>query len=889
VAERGAALCIVGDPGIGKTALLGAFAADAVGEGMAVLSATGVRSETHLPFAALHELLDPIVERIGALQEAQRDALLGALGQSDRQVLDVFMVAVATLNLLRDCADDRPLLVIIDDLQWLDSSSADVLAFVARRLDADPIVLVASSREEPTGALADAQLVEIGLAGLGPTDAATLVDTHAPGLEPGLRDRLLAESAGNPLALVELAIAWNRLAPGTLLGKWSPITSRVRDTFAARLSALDPASRAVLLVAALDDGADLHSSLVAASSLVGRPVTLGELGPAVDARLVELDARSFRFRHPLVRAAVYDLATPQERRVAHEVLADILDDDRSIWHAAAAATAPDPGLATALDEVAAGLRRRAAVTGAITALERAAALSDDPTSRGRRLVLACELAMELGRTDVAARLLDEADDLELDPRVRARSALRRKLLSDGVWRDTNEVRSLVAVAEDVGAEGDLETALSTLTTVAVTGWWTNFDAERRALVVGAIERLAPPSDDARVLASLGMADPVGRGAWVLEQIDRLDASTIVDPAVLNMLGGVASVLGSSERAADLLDRAIAGFRESGQLSLLSGTLASRSWAAWHLGDWNLGASLASEGSRMADQTNRPAHTASARAAEAAFAAARGNTSVAEAIASDLERTFRPLNALPIVALALHAHGIAALADGRSDAAYDYFREQFDLQRTGETPVVNQMSIAPYVDAAVQSGHRDEARELMREVAKIAKRSASPHMQIAVAYAAPLLADDDDAEGDYRRALDSSVRRRPFLYGRLLLAYGRWLRRHRQVRESRPPLREARAIFDTLGAVPWETWARQELRAAGEAGPDRSANLVAQLTAQEIEIARLAASGISNREIGQQLCLSHRTIGSHLYRIFPKLGITSRGQLASALAIAGLAP
>jgi DNA-binding CsgD family transcriptional regulator len=449
------------------------------------------------------------------------------------------------------------------------------------------------------------------------------------------------------------------------------------------------------------------------------------------------------------------------------------------------------------------------------------------------------------------------------------------------------VRSLVAVAEEVAADGDLETALSTLTTVAVTGWWTNFDAERRSLVVDAVARLEPPAGDPRVLAILGMSDPVGRGAWVLEQIDRQHANAIGDPAVLNLLGGITSVLGSPERAADLLDRAIAGLRSSGQLSLLSGTLTSRSWAAWHLGDWNLGASLASEGSRLGEQTNRPAHTGSARAAEAAFAAARGSTSAAEEIAGELERTFRPLNALPIVALALHARGIAALADGRSDEAYDHFREQFDLHRVGESPVINQMSIAPYVDAAVQSGHRDEAREVMSGIAAIADRSGSSHMQIAVLYASPLLADDGDAEVDYRRALESSVRQRPFLHGRLLLSYGRWLRRQRRVRESRPPLREACAIFDTLGAVPWETWARQELRATGEASPERESNLVAQLTAQELEIARLAASGLSNREIGQQLCLSHRTIGSHLYRLFPKLGITSRAQLAAALTTAGL--
>jgi DNA-binding CsgD family transcriptional regulator len=889
VAERGAVLSIVGDPGIGKTALLGAIDADAAGEGMAALWATGVRSETHFPFATLHELLAPVVHRIAGLPDAQRDALLGALGQADRQVLDVFMVAVATLSLLRDYADDRPLLVVVDDLQWVDPPSADVLGFAARRLESDPIVLVASSREEPSGALADAPLVSIRLAGLARADAAILIDAHAPELDVRLRDRLLAEAAGNPLALAELSIAWSRLAPGTLVDEWSPITSRVRETFADRLGALDAACRATLLVAALDDGVDSHSALLAASGLVGRPILPSELLPAVDERLIEVDDRTFRFRHPLVRAAVYDVATPQERRTAHGALAAVFDDDRAIWHKAAAATEPDGDLAAALEEIAANLRRRGAVTDAIVALERAAALSQAPDSCGMRLVLACELAMELGRTDLAARLLDEADELALDPRLRARVLLRRKLLSDGVWRDASEVRALVAVAEDIGADGDQETALATLTTVAVTGWWTNFDAERRQVVVEAMERLSPPDEDPAVLAILGMTDPVGHGASVLERLARANKSSFTDPAALNLLGGIAAVLGNAELAADLLDLAIVGLRSSGQLSLLSGTLASRSWSAWHLGDWNLGVSLASEGARMGHQTNRPANAASARAAEAAFAAARGNVAFAEAIATDLERTFRPLGAIPIVALALHAHGIAALADGRADEAYDQFRQQFELHRATHSAVINQTAIAPYVDAAVQTGHREEARAVMAEVDAIAARSGSVNMQIAVAYAAPLLSDDDEAEVHYRSALVAGVRQRPFLHGRLLLSYGRWLRRRRQVRESRAPLREACTIFDMLGALPWEAWAQQELRAAGEAAPERTANLVAQLTAQEIEIARLAASGISNREIGQQLCLSHRTIGSHLYRIFPKLGITSRGQLASALATADLAP
>ena len=891
IERRGAAALVVGEPGIGKSALVSAMAASAETAGLTVLRAGGAPSETWLPFAGLHQLLAPRAEAAEALPSAQREAIGGALGLSnvgtisDRPVEDRYAVSLAALNLLRDLSEYTPLLVVVEDLHWLDPMSRGVLAFVARRISTDRIVVVGTLREAPEGVLDDPAIETIELGGLDAEHAARLVTHHAPSLDPTLHDRLLVEAAGNPLALTELAIAWAELPPGTLVDSWVPLTSRLTSTFLSRAERLEGRCRTMLLTSALG-ATETSAEILAAGSLqLGRTMTVDDIQPAVRLRLIEVDASGVHFRHPLIRSAIHDDADEVDRREAHAALASVITDaDRALWHRAAATVHHDDELAAALEELGGDAARRGAVAVAVTALERSAQLTRDPALRGHRLVRAAEYAVELGRHDVVQRLLDETTPLDLDPVDRARAAWRRRSLEGGVWRDASQVRALVEVTDQLEAIGDVETALDALGEVSLTGWWTNFDDERRALVVAAAERLTVPEDHPKLLSILGFTAPHERGAAVLDRLSRIDPEGI-DPIALARLAATAQVIGDQSLAWALLEPSVPALRAHGGLNALSSALASRATVGWLLGDWNASAAAASEAARLAAQVERPANAAVARVMCGVSAAARGDADAARVTAEDVEREFRPLGAVPLLALASFVRGLASLGEGDVATAHSALAPLFVPPSTAAMVFLNQIALSSYFDAAVAVGAHEEALQVHRQVAPLASAAASPMMSACADYGGALLGVDaeqeDRADARYRR-VTAELQPWPFLQGRLMLAHGSWLRRRRRVSESRAPLRAARDRFDALGAVPWGDRARSELRASGEVSSERRTGRLDALTAQELEIARLAASGLTNREIGRQLYLSHRTVGSHLYHVFPKLGITSRAELARAL-------
>lgn len=879
--RQGAAAIVVGEPGIGKTALIGTVAQDAAERGITVLKTMAVPSEAHQPLAAMLPLLEPIVHLTDELPRPQREAILGALGRIEPDGIDPSFLALATLNLLRERAHESPVLLTIEDVQWLDQQTAEVLAFVARRIEHDPIVILASSRPDLSGPLAEAHIEQIEIEGIDDGASRTLVDTHAPSLDPQLRERLLAEANGNPLALIELSIAWSRLPPGTILTSWVPLTTRLGTMFTERFEQLPEPCRVLLVVAAIDGGSFGPETMAAATALTGTAVDPSMLTVALDARLLRMEDGKVRCRHPLVRAAIAQAADLGQRQAAHAALADAHHDiDRATWHRAAAAAGTDEEIAEALDAVAARARRRGAILVAVTALERAAELSPDPAHQGRRFVRAAELAVELGRPDVVERLLDAAELLELDPVDRARAMWRRKLLGDGVWRDVSQIRSLVSITDSLSEAGDVDMAFEALTSVTLTGWWTNFDDERRVLIVEAAERISAADDDPRLLAVLGITAPVERGATVLDRMSSLHMNTI-DVGQLALLGATASILGNQAMAADFLDEAIHGTRAQGRLNSLSSVLANRSTVAWMSGDWHLAATVAAEARRLSDQVGRPANAAVAALVEGLLATARGDFDLADALASEVEHQFRPLGAAPILSLASFVHGHNALMAGRPEEAYDHLQALLGPRTSGAAIMLNQMAVPTYFDAAAATGHADDARTAITSLDELARRTRSPMLRACITYARPLFADPAQAEPLFRTALDE-LDVWGCMHARTLLAYGTWLRRQRRGNESRVPLRAAREAFDAIGAVPWGDRARRELRATGESSAERRTDALELLTPQELEIARLAASGLTNREIGQQLYLSHRTIGSHLYRTFPKLGITSRAELRAAL-------
>jgi NAD(P)-dependent dehydrogenase (short-subunit alcohol dehydrogenase family) len=395
--EHGSTLLIVGEPGIGKSALLSVAAGLARGRGMGVLATAGVEAEAHLPFAALHRLLRPVLGEADGLPQPQRDALQAAFGETDAAEPELFRIALAALHLLAAAAERRPLLVVVEDAQWLDRSTIDVLAFVARRIHSDPIVLLAATRDDGLGD----GLPSLRLTGLDEPAARSLLAAHAGELAAATVDRLVETAGGNPLALVELPVAWREATRGSTLPDWLPLTRRLEHAFAARTSDMPPATRTLLLVAAADEEALLPDLFRAARTVVGRRVDEAELRPAVAADLVHLNESHLRFRHPLVRSAIYQTAPFDERHAVHAALADALvaEPDRRAWHRAASTIAPDDRVADELDASAERARRRGGISVAVAILERAAHFSGDPGRRGELLLRAAELGFEAGNHD----------------------------------------------------------------------------------------------------------------------------------------------------------------------------------------------------------------------------------------------------------------------------------------------------------------------------------------------------------------------------------------------------------------------------------------------------------------------------------------------------------
>jgi hypothetical protein len=372
VRDRGGVLLVRGEAGIGKSSLLAAAAAQATDHGMQVLSAVGVQSEARLPFGGLHQLLRPILGLAEGLHARQRAALLAVFGMSAERAPELFLIGLATLELIGDAAASSPVLLLVEDAQWLDDPSCAVLSFVARRLEAEPTVMLIAIRDGYENPFDDAGLPELRLQGLDANAAGALLDAHAPGLEPVLRERLLDEAAGNPLALIELpaGLEQKELVEGALLPSSLPLTARLEQAFATQASELPPATRSLLLVAAADDGGALDELLSATRILDGADVPVDAVAPAIAAQLVEIEGTGLRFRHPLVRSSIYQAASVSQRQAAHAALSEVLvgQPDRHVWHRAAATLGPDERVAAELDEAADRAARRGAVAVAITAL-----------------------------------------------------------------------------------------------------------------------------------------------------------------------------------------------------------------------------------------------------------------------------------------------------------------------------------------------------------------------------------------------------------------------------------------------------------------------------------------------------------------------------------------
>src|SRR6202521_4725435 len=458
--EGGGAVVVRGEAGIGKSVLLQRVRRRAEAQGARPLVTVGVESQAELAFAGLHQLLRPVIGALAQQPESQRQALEAALGLGADLKPDPYRVAVAAFQLICEVADSVPLVLIVDDAHWLDRSTLSVLAFIGRRLEAEHVALVAAIRSGQSTPLDDARLPTLDLERLSASAAARLLDRTAPELHPVLRARVLAESSGNPLALVELARSMGRSGE-QLSPKPTTLTARLDRAFASRLGDLAPDTRPALLAAALDSRASLDE--IARSS----GATIETLQPAVDADLVEIADDGVRFRHPLIRSAVRQAASAQQVLEMYRALAEaVADPERQLWHRAMAATGPDENIASALEQHARRAAARGAVTVAGAALERAAALTSDSQRKGARLVAAAEIAYELGLVESARRLVDDATSFDLSGRDLARLAWFRQILSGTVWFESGAARTFVTIAEQLRDGGDADMALRSLVAIA---------------------------------------------------------------------------------------------------------------------------------------------------------------------------------------------------------------------------------------------------------------------------------------------------------------------------------------------------------------------------------------------------------------------------------------
>jgi DNA-binding CsgD family transcriptional regulator len=879
IEDRGGSLVVRGEAGIGKSALLAAARERALDRGATVVSTAGSLSEAQLAFAGLHQLLLPLLGRLDLLPDPQRQALETAFGIAEGDAPDLFLIGLATLGLVAERSAETPLLFVVDDAHWLDRPSSEVLGFVARRVESDPAVLLFAVREGLPSCFDDADLPELPLAGLDQDASNALLDLGAATLPVDLRRRILEEAAGNPLALIELPAAAAELGTRTPQSGPLPLTARLEQAFASRLTTLGTDVRRLLLVAALED-----VDLAELSRAAGRPLGPGDLAPAVAAGLGTLDSSGFRFRHPLIVSAVRQAATADQLCSAHAALADALADepDRAVWHRAAAASGPDEVVAEALDAAAERATLRGAGDVAVSAFERAAELTAEPQLRAQRLYLAGVRAFELGRSSDAVRLLRTARDVGLPAPEHAIASFHLEI-AESTWSGSATIRDFGRIARELADSGDGERALRALDTISVRAYWERLDDETRREVAAISDEIKVPADDPRRLHVQGLVDPLGRGKQVVEQIERLSLVGMSDPELLFDVGSAAASVWAWNLALPFLRAAAAAARAQGRLNLLTHTLVFEAWADLHRGAVRQAITRAAEAARIAEEIRALRYMVAARLAQSIAGAEQGEDEVPDRLIAESEALLIPLGAHPMLALTALARGRLALARERFGEAYEHLARIFDPAGSAFHPFVRGWALADLADAAVRGdGDLDAVRGYLAEWEQVAATTRAPHLQVQVAYAAAILAADSLAERHFRAAIAAAQAEWPFYVARAQLAYGVWLRRHRRMTQSRAPLREASETFDALGLLRYAERARRELRASGETVRRRDPAAWAQLSPQELQIAQLAADGLSNREIGEQLYLSHRTVESHLYRVFPKLGVTSRAQLRDAL-------
>ncbi|MFF4763376.1 ATP-binding protein [Streptomyces sp. NPDC001292] len=888
-AIHGAALLLSGEAGIGKTAVLDAVATQARDNGVRVLRASGVQFEADIGYAGLNQLLLPLFDSFALLDPGHRDALRIAVGIGSGPAPNPLLTSTAALLLLRRIAADTPLLIVVDDLPWLDRATVSVLGFVARRLVGSRISFLAASRVTSDSFFQSSGLTEHRLRPLNDRAATELLARTHPGMSLAARRTVADKARGNPLALVEL--------PATLDGEHEAVTGtpssvppgeRLQNLFASRIAELPRQSRELLLIAALEGTGDL-TAIEAAGP--GHAV-IDVLEPAERDRLITISApsRKLSFRHPLIGSAVVAQATAVDRRRAHQALAAILTDqpERRAWHLGEAATGPDETVADLLEQAARLRLRRGDALGAVAALTRAAGLSPASADESRRLAEAAYVGTDAGgELADASRLLAGARRADPTAQDSLHAAAASALLLINEEGDVSTAHRLLVGAIEAGGHGydasddALVEALFTLITIC----WYSADPEKWTPLYRALDRLKPACPDLLWACAHTIADPARTGPRTLEVLDTLLAN-IGDDLTRVVRIGVCSIYPDRlpavrEASLRLVEQGRAGDAPVRRHLVALMHLCLDYYSA---GLWDEAVQLAAEGIVLCEEHGYGFYACKLQYVQALVAGARGDVEASEHLAEEIVRWAAPRGARAAHVLAFHARGVTALGSGDFEAAYEQAGEittPGTLAPFQPQAVVGALDL---VEAAAKSGRAAEAAAHAAAMRESAMAGLSPRHRMIVLACEALATPDDDALALFEQAVSLAESGDwPFDTARVRLFYGERLRRRRATKEARRQLVRASEAFEELGAAPWTARAQAELRASSRTTSAAGRSGKAVLTAQEQEIAALAATGLTNKQIAERLFLSHRTIGTHLYQIYPKLGISSRAALRDALA------
>ena len=881
------ALVLRGDPGVGKTALLDYLARRA--SGCHVARASGVQSEMELAFAGLHQLGAPMLSRAEHLPTPQREALRTAFGQAAGPPPDRFMIGLAVLSLLSEVAGERPLICLIDDEQWLDQASAQVLGFVARRLGADPVGLVFAARE-PGAELGG--LPELKVEGLRESDARALLDSALAGpLDDRVRDQIVAETQGNPLALLELpkGLTPAELAGGFGLPSAAPLSERIAESFRRQLEALPAQSRLLLLVAAAEPYGDLPLVWRAADRLGIIPGQAA--APAVDAGLVDFGAR-VRFRHPLLRSAAYRAASVTDRQAVHGALAGATDPqiapERRAWHRAQATTGPDEEVAAELERSAGLAQARGGLAAAAAFLARSALLTADPARRANRTLAAAQAHLQAGAFGTALELVADAEAGPLDElQISTADLLRGQIVfASGMGSDApplllKAAKRLEPLDAGLARETYLTAWMAALFAGRLAGAGDLPEVCRAARAMPA--SAGPPHPADLVLAGLAMVVTDGPAAAAPTLRRALRAVSDADMTMTEELRwgwfaqAAASALWDDDTWRAMLARQVRLAREAGALDQLPITLGALGTAVAWTGDFAAADDLNAEAGTVCEATGSRAAPFTAMM----LASLRGRQAEASSL---IHGTIAEATAGGQGIAVAYAHWAAAILANGLGQHHDALTAARHASEDTATLYISMWALPELIEAATRAGDTRVAADALTRLEQFTQAGGTEFGLGVEARCRALVSAGETAENLYREAIDrlGRTRLRPEL-ARAHLLYGEWLRRGDRRADAREQLRTAFDMLTAMGAEAFADRARRELLAAGVIVSQRTADAAEQLSEQEALIARLARDGMSNPQIGAQLLISARTVEWYLRKVYAKLGISSRRQLQLALA------